>query len=83
MVNATERERVATLVEDTCDWEVTMAKKSGSKPRTAPTTGYPASSKPPKEPGDWVRMHLYNEWRDVALLRIFDMCHPTGVCPRN
>ena len=23
-------------------------------------------SKPPKEPGDWVRMHLYDEWRDVT-----------------
>ena len=43
-----------------------MAKTSGSKPRTAPTTGYPASSGPPKEPGDWVRMHLYDEWRDVT-----------------
>ena len=65
-MNATERERVAPLVEDTCDREVTMAKTSGSKPRTAPTTGYPASSGPPKEPGDWVRMHLYDEWRDVT-----------------
>ena len=43
-----------------------MAKKSGSKPRTAPTKGDSASSNPPEEPGDWVRMHLYDEWREAT-----------------
>ena len=43
-----------------------MAKKVERTSRTAPATRYPASSGPPKGPGDWVRMHLYDEWRDVT-----------------
>ena len=43
-----------------------MAKKAQSKSRTAPATRNPASSSPPKGPGDWVWIPLRNEWRDVT-----------------
>ena len=43
-----------------------MAKKAESKYRTVPATRFPASSGPPKGPGDWVWMHLHGEWRDVT-----------------
>ena len=45
---------------------VTMAKKVKRKSRSVPATVNPASSRTPKGPGDWVRMHLYDEWRDVT-----------------
>lgn len=43
-----------------------MAKKAQSKSRTAPATRNPASSGPPKGPGDWLWIPLRNEWRDVT-----------------
>ena len=43
-----------------------MAKKTERKSGTAPATRSPASSSPPKGPGDWVWMHLHGEWRDVT-----------------
>ena len=43
-----------------------MAKKAERKTRTVPATRTPASSSPPKGPGDWVWMHLHGEWRDVT-----------------
>ena len=43
-----------------------MAKKAESKSRTAPATRNPASSGPPKGPGDWLWIPLRNEWRDVT-----------------
>ena len=43
-----------------------MAKKAESKSRNVPATRSPASSGPPKGPGDWVRMHIHGEWRDVT-----------------
>ena len=45
---------------------MTVAKTVKRKSRNVPATTYTASSKPPSEPGDWVRMHLYNEWRDAT-----------------
>ena len=43
-----------------------MAKKVERTFRIAPGTRHPASSRPPEGPGDWVRMHLCDEWRDVT-----------------
>ena len=43
-----------------------MAKNAESKSRNVPATRSPASSGPPRGPGDWVLMHLHGEWRDVT-----------------
>ena len=43
-----------------------MAKDIGRKAMTAPATISPVPPDTPKGPGDWVRMHLYDEWRDAT-----------------
>ena len=43
-----------------------MTKKAESKSRTAPATRNPASSGPPKGPGDWLWIPLRNKWRNVT-----------------
>ena len=43
-----------------------MAKGIGRSDEAAPATAFPAPTDTPKGPGDWVWMHLYDEWRDAT-----------------